>query len=263
MNLALALSFLFFIGCIFGWVLELFFRRFFSKANPERKWINPGFCHGPWLPLYGSGLCILFLVAYYGEKLFPEPTLWAKLLLFLLMAVSMTAIEYLAGVILLKAFHMRLWDYTKQWGNIQGLICPVFSLAWSVLGAIYYFAIHPFILGALTWLSQNLAFSFFVGLFFGVFLLDAANSAQLATRVRKFAKDNDIVVRFETAKSDVLRELRNSSPVSGALADMLETVDTHVENAIEEFKDSRVAKSTEPEAQQVTASADAGNAKNA
>ena len=26
-----------------GWVLELFFRRFISGNNPERKWINPGF----------------------------------------------------------------------------------------------------------------------------------------------------------------------------------------------------------------------------
>ena len=44
MNIFLILAFLFFIGSVSGWVLELFFRRFFSRANPERKWINPGFC---------------------------------------------------------------------------------------------------------------------------------------------------------------------------------------------------------------------------
>ena len=38
------LAYLFFLGSTYGWVLELFFRRFFSKANPEHKWINPGFC---------------------------------------------------------------------------------------------------------------------------------------------------------------------------------------------------------------------------
>jgi len=36
---------------VFGWVLELLFRRFFSGTNPEHRWINPGFCVGPYLPL--------------------------------------------------------------------------------------------------------------------------------------------------------------------------------------------------------------------
>ena len=63
LGIFLTLAFLFFIGSVFGWVLELFFRRFISANNPERKWINPGFCVGPYLPLYGSGLCILFLIA--------------------------------------------------------------------------------------------------------------------------------------------------------------------------------------------------------
>ena len=42
MNLFLTIAFLFFIGSMAGWVIEVVFRRFFSSANPERKWINPG-----------------------------------------------------------------------------------------------------------------------------------------------------------------------------------------------------------------------------
>lgn len=52
MNLFLTLAFLFFIGATTGWAIEVLFRRFLSSANPERKWINPGFCTGPYLPLY-------------------------------------------------------------------------------------------------------------------------------------------------------------------------------------------------------------------
>lgn len=66
MNLFLKLAYLFFIGSVLGWVLELFYRRFISSANPERKWINPGFCVGPYVPLYGSGLCILYLLRPSG-----------------------------------------------------------------------------------------------------------------------------------------------------------------------------------------------------
>ena len=46
----LIVVFLFFFGSGGGWVLELFFRRFFSGANPERKWLNPGFLFGPCVP---------------------------------------------------------------------------------------------------------------------------------------------------------------------------------------------------------------------
>lgn len=63
MNVFLELAFLFFLGSVSGWVLEVFYRRFFSKANPEHKWINPGFCTGPYLPLYGFGLCFMYLIA--------------------------------------------------------------------------------------------------------------------------------------------------------------------------------------------------------
>lgn len=55
MSLFLTLAFLFSIGAVFGWGLEVLYRRFLSPANPERRWIDPGFCTGPWLPLYGSG----------------------------------------------------------------------------------------------------------------------------------------------------------------------------------------------------------------
>lgn len=47
MTLLLKLAFLFFIGSVTGWILELLYRRFLSDTNPERKWINPGFLAGP------------------------------------------------------------------------------------------------------------------------------------------------------------------------------------------------------------------------
>lgn len=165
MNIFLTLAFLFFIGATLGWVLELLFRRFFSSANPERKWINPGFCVGPYLPLYGCGLCFLYLIASLEQFSIIRDPFWNRVVLFLIMAVCMTVTEYFAGLIALKGFHVRLWDYSKQWGNIQGLICPKFSLAWAILGAAYYFLIHPRILHAIDWLSRNLAFSFVIGLF--------------------------------------------------------------------------------------------------
>ena len=105
MNLFLTLAFLFFIGSVFGWVLELFFRKFFSGSNPEHKWINPGFCTGPYLPIYGFGLCALYLLARVGNATGLDNSLHGKAVLFVGMAVSMTLIEY-TGADLPAVFHL-------------------------------------------------------------------------------------------------------------------------------------------------------------
>ena len=203
MNLALVLAYLFFIGSVLCWVLELFFRKFFSGSNPEHKWINPGFCVGPYLPLYGSGLCILYLLAMAGTVNGLEESNVGRALLFVGMAVSMTLIEYIAGLISVKIFKVRLWDYSKCWGNIQGLICPLFSFFWAVLGAVYYFFVHPHILNALAWLSRNLAFSFVIGFFFGVFTIDVVYSANIVARLKRFADENGVIVRYEDLKAQI------------------------------------------------------------
>lgn len=230
MNSFLTLAFLFFVGSVVGWVMELLFRHFTSK---EKKWINPGFCLGPYLPIYGFGLCVLYLIAGLEKWNFvADPTL-NKVVLFTCMALAMTAIEYIAGILCLKAFNVRLWDYSDLPGNIQGIICPQFSLIWAVLGAAYYFLIHPYILDALAWLSRNLAFSFFIGLFYGVFLIDVACSARIVTKIRQFARDNDVIANYEKLKDHIhsihtrskekyrfFFPLRSSRPLQEHLKDM-------------------------------------------
>ena len=197
MNFFLTLAYLFFIGSVSGWVLELFFRKWFSSSNPEHKWINPGFCTGPYLPIYGFGLCALYLLALLGRETGLDGSIQGRALLFLGMAVSMTLIEYIGGLLLLKGAKIRLWDYSNCRGNIQGLFF------WALLGAAYYFLIHPHILTALAWLSENLAFSFVIGLFFGVFLVDMASSAHWVSRVKAFADENDVIVKVENLKAHI------------------------------------------------------------
>lgn len=205
MSRFLVLAYLFFIGASGGWVLELLFRRFLSANNPERKWINPGFLTGPYVPLYGFGLCILYLLASLDRFLPADHRILGRVGLFLAMAAAMTAIEYLGGILLLKFGHLRLWDYSMLRGNVQGLICPLFSLIWAVMGAAYYLLLYPVTLRALDWLSRNLAFSFVIGMFFGVFLVDLGQTINLAARLRRFAAEHDVIVRYEVLKAAVRR----------------------------------------------------------
>ena len=127
----------------------------------------------------------------------------AKLVLFVVMAACMTLIEYIAGVIFIKRMHVKLWDYTNNWGNFQGIICPLYSFFWAVLGAVYYFFVHPHILSALNWFSQNLAFSFVIGMFYGIFAIDLCYSFRVVSKIKKFADENEILVRYEELKRQI------------------------------------------------------------
>lgn len=235
MNFFLTMAYLFFIGSVLGWVLELVFRNLVHKST---TWINPGFCTGPYLPIYGFGLCTLYLLASLENRNLVADPFWNKALLFAAMAMGMTAIEYAAGLFCLKVFKVRLWDYSDLWGNIQGIICPIFSLAWAVLGAMYYFLIHPHILEGLEWLSRNLAFSFFIGMFFGVFLIDVAHSGQLVLKLKKFAEENRVVLAFEGIKGHLRDRLlenqgryrffapfRSERPLGEHLKEMVELIE--------------------------------------
>ncbi len=189
--------FLFFAGSVLGWCLEVLFRRIFTA----KKWINPGFLTGPYLPLYGFGLAGL-----YGITLIPISTgyAWADAIIYIvIMTAAMILIEYIAGLIFIKGLKIKLWDYSKQWGNIQGIICPLFSFFWLVVSVIFYFVINPYVIDAVAWFTNNLTFSFFVGIFFGIFIIDLAHSINLTAHLRKFATENRMVISYEKLKESI------------------------------------------------------------
>lgn len=201
--------FLFFIGSTLGWVLEVLFRRFFTA----KKWINPGFLTGPYLPLYGFGV-----VGLFGISLIPINTgyYWLdSLLIVLIMGAAMTLIEYIAGLIFIKGMKIRLWDYSNRWGNIQGIICPLFSLFWLAVSAFFYFVIDNTVIEAVTWFVHHIEFAFVVGMFMGVFLVDLGHSLDISVRIRRFADEHKVVVNFEKLKEtlyDKIVELEHKHP---------------------------------------------------
>jgi uncharacterized membrane protein len=118
----------------------------------------------------------------------------------LIMGVVMTVIEYIAGIIFIKGMGIKLWDYSDRWGNIQGIICPLFTFFWTVIGAFYYFVIDPFVISWVIWFVEHIEFAFVVGIFFGVFFVDFGNSIHIASKISAFAKNSKTVVSFEKIK---------------------------------------------------------------
>ncbi|AEE17809.1 putative ABC transporter permease [Treponema brennaborense] len=198
----IVIVFLFFFGGTMGWVLELLFRRFVSKANPERKWLNPGFLTGPCLPLYGFGVAVLYVLSLFESQLLSVDNggVLHYACMFAIMALAMTLIEYIAGILFVKGMHIKLWDYSGEWGNVQGVICPKFTVIWGVLSAVYYFFLFPPIQRLVIWFTAHPWFSFVVGIGFGLFIVDGAFSFHLGTVLRKKAAeiDRSVPIDFQT-----------------------------------------------------------------
>ena len=154
MSLFLTFVFLFYIGSSIGWVLELFFRRIEHK-----KWVNPGFLVGPYLPIYGLGLAMMT-----GIHVFLDNYDFHPIVAILLMGLCMTLLELIGGLIFLKA-GVRLWDYRDRKFNYKGVICPTFTIIWTLAGALYYFVLATPVLNALEWFSNNLSFFNFIAHF--------------------------------------------------------------------------------------------------
>lgn len=249
MNDFLVFAFLFFIGSCMGWCMELFFRRFISLNNRERKWINPGFLTGPYLPLYGFGLWGMFEMSYAVKMIMTGNKAVDIIIVFIAMAVIMTLLEYIAGIIFVKGMKVKLWDYSREKLNIQGIICPKFTVIWGALGMIYYFTINTKVEMWVEWLSQHLAFSFFVGMFFGVFIVDLSYTLQLSAKIRKFAVDNQLVIRYEELKHSIKERRENLNEkkhfimafkTEGPFKEYLESyLERSIENSREKIKEAR------------------------
>ena len=199
MKYLVIISTLFVIGSLFGWVLELFFRRFVS----QKKWMNPGFLTGPYLPIYGFGVAVL-----YGVSNIPlgiEIQVVDIVLRILIIGIGMTLIEFVAGLIFIKGFKIKLWDYSNRKGNIMGIICPIFSFAWLVVGSLYYFLLNPLLVQGISWISENLIYTYFVGAVIGAILVDFAYSVHLATKLKEFKELQNL--RFEEFKKEFKRRV--------------------------------------------------------
>ncbi len=201
MQYLVIISTLFVSGSLVGWIIELFFRRFIS----QKKWMNPGFLVGTYLPIYGFGVVLLYAISNIPLGINIE---WINIIVkIIIIAISMTLIEFIAGLIFIKGLKVKLWDYSNQKGNIMGIICPSFSLIWLVVGSLYYFFVNPFFVEGISWISENLIYTYFVGAVIGAMAVDFAYSIHLATKLKQYKESH--YLRFEEFKKFLKTKIKN------------------------------------------------------
>ena len=229
----IVILFMFLIGCMLGYLSECLYRRYVSA----KKWVNPGFMKGPWLPLYGFGLVLMFGISALMQQILPDsiilynplgnlfgntnqsgPTFY-DLIPILITVIGLILLEFIGGIIFVKGFKIRLWDYTNMKGNILGVICPVFSLIWFIVTLIYYYALNPYIYvmflnlfdfmfeGGDTGNVINFMFIFALGIIYGVFFVDLINSLGLFKKVVKLARESNGLKHYEKFRADIKAKL--------------------------------------------------------
>ena len=197
MKTFITLCLLFIVGGTCGWAIELFFRRFVHK-----KWVNPGFLAGPCLPLYGTGVVFLYIICSLDYS-FIANVVWRAVFVIALITVVMTLVEYVTGLIFIVGLKVKLWDYSKRPGNIQGIICPLFTFFWGVIGAAYCLFVHPLLMKAVAWINLNEIYSFFIGMYYGVLVIDIFYSFNVVNKIRAWAKEKNVTVKLEEFRLSV------------------------------------------------------------
>ena len=201
MKILVAIATLFVIGSSAGYVIELLFRRLVS----QKRWVNPGFMVGPYIPLYGFGTAILYGLSNVPLASFGLPK-WGEVLIILAaIGIALTLIELIAGLIFIKGLHMELWDYSNRWGNFKGLICPLFSLIWFGVGVAYYFLLNPVLVKALLFIAEYPLYVFFIGIVVGMMVVDFCYSLHLATMIKKVSEQ--ATIKFDEFKAVIAEKV--------------------------------------------------------
>lgn len=120
----------FFLYAFLGWCMEVAY-----AAYAEKRFVNRGFLNGPVCPIYGVGVCIVYLL------LTPLRDRWV--LLFFGSLLLTTALEGLTGLVLEQIFHQKWWDYSDKRWNWKGYICLSMSLLWGLACVVIVHTLFP------------------------------------------------------------------------------------------------------------------------
>ena len=131
MNLT-KLFWIFFIGCIAGFVLEECWAFFIAHQIELRV----GLVYGPFQPIYGGGAAIITLCLY---KLYKQNSA----VIFIASGVIGAAFEYLCSLGQEMIFGTVSWDYSGTPFNIDGRTNLMFGVIWGLLGLIWLKSVYP------------------------------------------------------------------------------------------------------------------------
>lgn len=118
------------IYSLLGYIYEVFYQRVIFK-----KWVNPGFLHGPYCLMSGiySLIIIYLLNGYYNDPF----------VIFVFGTIISCLIEYYVSYLFEKIFKCKFWDYSGYKYNINGRICINKNILDGFLSLIIIYVFNP------------------------------------------------------------------------------------------------------------------------
>ena len=125
-----SLILLFFTFSIIGWLWEVGL-----YLVQEGEFVNRGTMFGPWLPIYGTGgVLVVVLLKRFVDK---------PWLTYLLTVLICGTVEYVSAWYLWENRHVKYWDYSGFFGNIQGRVCLEGLIIFGIGGCAFIYILAP------------------------------------------------------------------------------------------------------------------------
>lgn len=171
------LCLLFTVYSMAGWISEVIY-----CGSIEKRFINRGFLHGPWCPVYGcGGLLVIGLLEPFKDNIF---------ILYPAAFVITGVLEYLTGWLLESLFNTKWWDYSERKFNIKGRVCLRNLLLFAAGGSVAVMFVHPHIAAFIDSLSARIRQYAALG-------LTAVFSVDFALTLRKLTDFTEYLTRLE------------------------------------------------------------------
>ena len=218
----------FMLYCIFGWCYEC---TYCSVKSAHLQ--NRGFCHGPWIPIYGVGSCLLVLLTHGHEE--------NLLYLFCVGFIGGTCLELVTGVTMNKLFHMRWWDYSQNPLNFHGY-------SWGCAAIFLMRVLHPRISAIpadWSYITFVIINTMFYTLFVEDVILSTIGALELKERVARLAANSEEIQNLRKSIAEAYERLADARAELELSAEEFRTVQKTEGNvAAAKFMASTVKDST-------------------
>ena len=127
----------FFIYSIFGYILETIIA-LLTHTN-----FKSGILSLWWTPVYGIGAVTILFISNYLFKNLHMNRVYETIIVFFVVAIVLSTIEVLGGVLIEKVFGITFWNYSKHMYPIGKYISFEMSIIWGLISVIFIYVIHP------------------------------------------------------------------------------------------------------------------------
>ncbi|WP_075980002.1 putative ABC transporter permease [Bacillus massilinigeriensis] len=191
----------FMVYSVAGWMMETV-----RVSYMEKRFVNRGFFHGIYCPIYGFGMCGIIIVL--------SPLRSHLVLIFIVGIIFATGLEYITSWVMETIFHARWWDYRDRKYNLNGRVCLSISLAWGFLSIIMIRWVHPIVEKLVNEISFQIG-STILMIFYSVLMIDCIFSLIAAFHLSSKIK------ALEVIKQELLSMI-NNSPIHERMDELID-----------------------------------------